>query len=184
MALEALDGGDKKYNIFDNVSIEKEDTLTLLDLSANGQFQTSMAADRLVERLIHMGFSDKIKEIQLIISDVSSKKSTEVYAAELVESFLSKGFEVSIKTPRVMGEYSLISPPCESGGGWAIYAMPEREFKCIEIEVPISELEASLKSYSYYKEHFKKKIFEGALETYFKEHDCTISKESLSGHRL
>jgi len=172
---------EQTCGFFEDYSLAEVTELTLLDLTADGTTQTLLGAKPLVNRLIKQGFSDKIHQIQLLISDVCSEKSVEVYASKIVEAFLEQGFkEITVNIPRVLGEHSLISPPTKPGEPWSIYGMTASEFRLYE--KPIRGFSADptdCASYDFYKTCFRKKIFEGNIEDYLRQSFCLISKDDL-----
>ena len=97
-----------------NLNVADGDTLFVLDLNYNGDFQRHLSPDLFVEQLIKKGLPVHIKNIDLIVSDINPQKKLSVFAQEMV-NYLNKKNHERAMTVHVITDLNykitMIDPP-------------------------------------------------------------------------
>ncbi len=100
-------------------------TLTIIELNANGNMQEKFSPKIMTQRLQLAGILAPVCTIQLLISDVSKKKSLLTFATELSEALqiIKPNSDITVRVLRRPEQCTLIEPPAaeEPDGDWTIY---------------------------------------------------------------
>ena len=148
-----------------------DDTLSIIDLNANGNLQKMYAPDVMARRLYAVGLLEHITTIQLLVSDIEPTKSMLAFATELSRSLMKQNPEANIKV-RVLAEVmacTLIEPPQMPQENWTLYTGSNASIK----NPPSKEGAAE-----YYKSKMTP-LFTGAIEEIFQNRDYEISPEKI-----
>lgn len=103
-----------------------DDTITIIDLRADGNIQKNYSAKELAERLKGFSFLDNVTMVQLLISDVVADKSLLGYGTRFSETLIEVAPErnITVCAPGDVVHCTLIEPPEEPDGNWTIYTGP------------------------------------------------------------
>lgn len=149
----------------------EDDTLSIIDLNANGNLQKMYAPEVMARRLDTVGLLDNIQIIQLLVSDIVPAKSMLGFATELSRSLIKHKPEANIKV-RVLAEVmacTLIEPPQMPQENWTLYTGSKASVK----NPPSKEGAAE-----YYKSNMTL-LSTGAIEEIFQNPDYEISPERV-----
>ena len=156
---------------------EADDTLILLDLTANGVVQSLLAPEIIVEELSDHGFLSHVKEIKILISDTLSSQPISVFSWELCQKLIEFKHGSSISITYVGendGSSTLIEPPIDSDPNWIVHVLPFEECEAINLTEELEPPETSYKQKDYFG-FFKSKmpniLFKGNISALFD--DCT-----------
>lgn len=107
----------------------KGNNLTLLDLSANGNFQKMIRPKALADYLINSGLSENVNLIDLYISDIDLNNNLFSFAHEMANYFKEKyNRDISIRIPTALNfDYTFLLPPIISNGQWQIYGIKKTD---------------------------------------------------------
>lgn len=168
-AIEALKA-EQHHEIYDFFDLGKTDqsdnTLILLDLSADGTTQGLIEPSILAEELNDRAFLNHVKIIKLLISDIDPNMPMHVYASELCASILNLKPESSIPIMYI-GEnddiMSLIEPPTPSQQSWIVHSLPFDRVKFAaapkdKIEDTIKQYKDDIDNQKNHFEFFKRKM--------------------------
>ena len=114
-----------------NLNVADGDTLFVLDLNYNGDFQRHLSPDLFVEQLIKKGLPVHIKNIDLIVSDINPQKKLSVFAQEMV-NYLNKKNHERAMTVHVITDLNykitMIDPPKADSSLWKVYGFKKLIF--------------------------------------------------------
>ncbi len=123
--------------LFSDYSLDsKDDVLSLVDLRADDAFQRLIAPKQLVDLLCKHDFSEKIKTIELMVSDISTRFPLAAYAQELANAFQLKGYTVQISAPMMPGGMTFITPPTPGSDQWSVYFLKTTDFDLLMQAAP------------------------------------------------
>ncbi len=148
----------------------EDDTLTIIDLNANGNLQRLYAPRIMAQRLNTIGVLEHINTIQLLISDIMPEKSMQGFATDLSRKLVALKPETTI-TVRVPADFlncTLILPPESPQETWSLYSCSSDDIK----NAPSKE-----GAVDFYKSHMSP-IFSGTLEAAFQNPDYEFSSQS------
>ena len=154
------------------LDIDVEDkTLTIVELSANGNLQKLYAPTILAKRLHFLGFLNHIDRIQLLISDVIPEKSLLEFATALSFGIIMKNPQtnIAIQVPAEVTHCSLIEPPDDGNEDWKLYQIAQSE-----IAHPASRDGA----FAYYKDQMEM-VYTGSIEAVLENPAHIISAEKV-----
>lgn len=102
----------------------QDDTIKILDLSANGNMQNYYSPMVMAERLYDCALLDNVKTIQLLISDVVVDHSLLGYGTSLSQALITVAPEcdITVCAPGDVTNCTLIEPPGEPDGKWTIFS--------------------------------------------------------------
>lgn len=114
-----------------NLNVADGDTLFVLDLNYNGDFQRHLSPDLFVEQLIKKGLPEHIKNIDFIVSDINPQKKLSVFAQEMV-NYLNKKHHERAMTIHVITDLNykitMIDPPKADSSLWKVYGFKKLIF--------------------------------------------------------
>lgn len=147
-----------------------DDTITIIDLRANGMIQNNYSPTVMAERLYNLSFLDNVTMIQLLISDVAADKSLLGYGTSLSEALIEIAPErnITVCAPGDIVHCTLIEPPEEPEGKWMIYTGP----------YPTGRPPIERESFEFYKSGLLP-TFNGAIEDALKNPAYAISPETV-----
>ncbi|MGV3740126.1 MAG: hypothetical protein ACO1N3_02385 [Gammaproteobacteria bacterium] len=163
-------------------SNESNETLILLDLSANGLVQNFISPEVIAEKLKNTNILNHIKDIRIMISDIIPEQPISVFAWELSKEILELDSNLSIEIFYI-GKTSdtplLISPPEEGKNDWKIYNLPVGRSVSLEIPTEIQNhiVPLSQAYFSFFRAQMQNTMFEGSMDNLFKKHGYNIDPE-------
>ena len=100
-----------------------DDTLTIIDLNANGRFQELYAPQILAQQLVNVGFLNHVQTIQLLVSDIERGSSMWGYATDLGKALIKHkpDSNIIILAPGDLTKCVVIEPPQISNDAWTVY---------------------------------------------------------------
>ena len=148
----------------------EDDTLTIIDLNANGNLQKLYAPHTMAQRLENIGVLEHISAIQLLISDIVPEKSMQGFATDLSRELVALNPEttIMIRVPADLVDCMLIIPPEIPEGDWNLYSGSSTDIE----NAPSKE-----GAVDFYKSKMTL-IFSGTLEAAFQNPDYEFSSQS------
>lgn len=109
----------------------EDDTLSIIDLNANGNLQTMYAPEMMARRLYSLGLLEHIKIIHLLVSDIVPAKSLLGFATELSRRLIKEQPQANIKVrvPVELMACTLIEPPQTPHENWTLYTGSDARVK-------------------------------------------------------
>jgi hypothetical protein len=99
-----------------------DDSITIVDLTGNGEFQNVFAPSAITKTLLQCGLSDSVKTINFIISDVDVTQSISSYGNQVAYEFLKYGREISTYVSADQNFIqTCIIPPMNESKTWKVY---------------------------------------------------------------
>jgi len=146
--------------------------ITLLDLTADGEFQRLSHPELMGEILLKSGMGKKVKNLNILVSDISLAKPLFIYADELSHYLRDKGKLMRVHVAGDLNGCSIICPPTMHQLAWQVYAVPAKE--CLNqtmLDKPDQK-----RDYQYYATLPNKKIlWEGNdIMQWLEDHDRII----------
>ena len=130
------------------------DTLYIIDLRANGNFQLLIHPSRLAQFLIDKKLPESITKISLVVSDVLQGKNMLPYATDLVKAFLGKGREIVVDASvNISYAAVFITPPASEQDKWQVFGIEPADYEVLHEDKPAY---ASEHNYDLYNNCSKK----------------------------
>lgn len=164
-------------------SSESNETLILLDLSANGLVQSLISPEIIAEKLNDAHILNHIKDIRILISDIITEQPISVFSWELSKAILELDSNLSIAIYYIgtMRDIPLlIAPPEETEVNWKIYNLSIERGASLEIPEEIQQHIVPLPRKSYFhffKEQMLNLLFKGSINNLFEKHSREIEPE-------
>lgn len=157
----------------DMVCDPSDNTLILLDLSADGKTQSSIAPWLIVEDLNAHSILQYINSVQIIISDVSPSMPITGFAWELCKEIVKASHDSQLSvsfSANLDDSPTLIEPPSSTEGKWIIY------------NIPVSIIKASapgIKQFGFYKTNATEMALEDDINKRLTDGEHTIHLDTV-----
>ena len=159
----------------DMVCDPSDNTLILLDLSADGKTQSSIEPWLIVEDLYTNNLLRHITSIQIIMSDVSPSMPITGFAWEICKKIIeiSPDSQISVSfSSNPDDSPTLIEPPNSADGEWTIYSIPESIVKS-------PQTVTGLKQFGIYKTNATTMILEKDIHKRLEDIEHTIQPDTI-----
>jgi hypothetical protein len=114
---------NEEYQSYGNLNLSNMagDTLYIVDLRADGNFQKLSHPKQMAKKLIHANLPTYVKNIHLIVSDIVPGKSLLTYAIDLAKALKFHIPEIEVKVPaHIAHGATLICLPAAPENQWKV----------------------------------------------------------------